>query len=880
MMNGTGASGSEGLPDAYAALTPSSSSPASASFSPNVSMAPVASSQMPASTVGSLPLSHDEMHPAKRPRLDAPAPPTAMGGGNANASMAAMNAATIAAKRAIAALPTPTGTNGSGMTTQQFLQSLPAAYAMSNPSIMMMMQQQQQQQQMNRPMANAAPVSAMQQHQANAMVMAAMAANAAAQNRLNYPNVSMPTQQMGVPTPTFTPAKPVTPQTTAASLATPSTPPADHPCYLCKTKGDVWVCNAGCGLYAHVRCIGEDKVFPSNAGQICASCFLMPQDRNAKENLQKGGTVGISVRRAILCLNVETSSPQNFDKFGHLSSLRMYEIAEIAGYPIGPFASKFVEPVLQRWIREKLVNIPKWPLNVRDVFTLMIGLYSLKRANIAHAWRERAVDLVQAKKFSVIDYFGWHPAIEGPQVRSSNLCTICCIRNPPELQMCGRCRRMLTFPSTFTKFASTLLATYYAEQIGLSLGTTVVDVFAHTNTVRGLYKGLKPLDGDGYDWESFAEQMRSIFGLLDVVSHFGVLQLNPEHFEPEIKIIFNPLYLNQAMLAMEYEVVGRFLQCLKLFGPEKAADARSMIENCERFLLMRQLPNGSWCKMTGSVVDQYKATVQCAKALVTPVFRGFGPTIPDLRRYLEKWAKKMPLHAQRLQTVGDGKLLVNGVTVHSVTLPQLKKIDVFYRRQIIPTSGLNSLETLATARLRAILASQKDDVKIKEEVSATTDNEDTTENESINIKTGMLDDQDITMDAQENDEDTLTKLSLNGELSLFDGLKFEDGDVIDMSHHGVGSINGEDDDDQNESTPGPDSSAVEDEGEDIGDDMYDDDDDDNDDGGEDDARLPEPEPVDIQETGDVGAVEGEETSELPPFDESFSQASIDLALDM
>ncbi len=215
-----------------------------------------------------------------------------------------------------------------------------------------------------------------------------------------------------------------------------------------------------------------------------------------------------------------------------------------------------------------------------------------------------------------------------------------------------------------------------------------------------------------------------IFGFLDVVSQFGVLQLNPEYFEPEIAIVFNKVYINQAMIAMEYEVVGKFLHCMKLFGPTQTAEYHQTIDITERFLIMRQLPNGSWLKMGGNIIDQYKSTVTCAKyvhtphvkitsqltrycrALLTPVFQGFGPPDPDIRRLLEKWAKKMPLFSKRIQSVGNGAVLVSGVTVKSKTPPMLKKLETYYRRQILPVSGMNALESLATKRLRAIQMSE------------------------------------------------------------------------------------------------------------------------------------------------------------------------------
>ncbi|KAG6969564.1 hypothetical protein JG688_00005258 [Phytophthora aleatoria] len=218
----------------------------------------------------------------------------------------------------------------------------------------------------------------------------------------------------------------------------------------------------------------------------------------------------------------------------------------------------------------------------------------LKRACIAHGLHDNVIELMKARKFSAMDFFGWHPAIEGPNVRCSSLCAICGIRNAPEVDMCSRCHHKLVFPSVFTKYISTLLAAFYAEQVGIPLGASTLDVFAHTNTVRELYKGLRPFDADGVTWDMFTDQLSCAF----------LYQMN---------IIFNAAYVNQAMITNEFEVVGKFLQCMRLFGDAKSKEKENMIESCERYLLFKHLPNGSWCKINGSTVDQYKATVTCSK---------------------------------------------------------------------------------------------------------------------------------------------------------------------------------------------------------------------------------------------------------------------------
>ncbi|DAZ98010.1 TPA: LOW QUALITY PROTEIN: hypothetical protein N0F65_004500 [Lagenidium giganteum] len=612
---------------------------------------------------------------------------------------------------------------------------------------------------------------------------------------------------------------------------------ADGPrgCIVCGGADALMECAGMCGLRVHKACIGEDLLFQSHYGNICGSCAVLQQNRASNENFHKGGVTGLSVRRAILWLNVQTNEKLNFDRFGHLASLRLHEIGAISGYPIKPFAEKFVEPYLQRWIREKLpAATSRTALNVRDAFTLMMGVYSLKQACVAHEYVDDLVSIIKRRVFSVTDFLGWHPSVEGPTVRCSSLCTTCGIRNSPELDKCSTCHHPLIFPTVFTKFASGILATFYAEQIRVPLGTTLLEVLAHTNTVRASYKGLHPYDTDGVDWITFNDQLRMIFSLLDVLSHFGVLTLNAEHFEPETKIIFNPVYINHAIQACEFEVVGKFLQFLRLFGSAKAAENFSLINVCEQVLLMNQLPDGSWCKKNGQITDQYKATVTCAKALLPPSIKGYGPVSTDFQRLLDKWARQAGA-VKRGKGV-DEKLLVCGGVVQGTTKARLKRLEAWYKKQ--GSSG--SLDVLVTNRLREVVASTVDfpmtdvetspEVSFKEEPFPAVDHE---------------------------DEDTLTSLSLNGDLAIFDGLKFEDGDIIDISQQSASREIDDADDGKSDGESGE--PTVQEEV--ANDDVYDDDDDEME--GE---VIAEPSEMvvdpQVLDTGDAAVAEGTLESEL------------------
>lgn len=44
----------------------------------------------------------------------------------------------------------------------------------------------------------------------------------------------------------------------------------------------------------------------------------------------------MQVRRAILWVNLETNNPINFEKFGHMTSLRLWEIGRVSESNLAP----------------------------------------------------------------------------------------------------------------------------------------------------------------------------------------------------------------------------------------------------------------------------------------------------------------------------------------------------------------------------------------------------------------------------------------------------------------------------------------------------------------------------------------------------------------
>ncbi|RLN56117.1 hypothetical protein BBJ28_00002421 [Nothophytophthora sp. Chile5] len=313
-----------------------------------------------------------------------------------------------------------------------------------------------------------------------------------------------------------------------------------------------------------------------------------------------------------------------------------------------------------------------------------------------------------------------------------------------------------------------------------------------------------------------------IFDLLDIMSNFGVLQLNPDLFEPEVKIIFNVNYVNHAMLATEYEIAGKFLQCMKLFGRAKTAENANLIAGCENFLVRKQLPNGSWSKLGGTAVDQYKATVTCANG---------GTTLEALMTARMKKLVKAKVRSPELYlTTSDPKLSLTEIVL-CVSKLEAEPVHEDAAASTEDKNGVkdeaDTVKTEASAVKEEATTVKEDANTVKEEantvkeeesvlkeeesvveeeafVDSTTDSEDVKAEHKAQVSIAHLEQSPGTVDARENeekthdddDDDVLTNMSLNEDLEIFDGLKFEDGGgIIDVSLHPMEDAHDEEADD-------------------------------------------------------------------------------------
>ncbi|KAF0685843.1 Aste57867_22318 [Aphanomyces stellatus] len=543
---------------------------------------------------------------------------------------------------------------------------------------------------------------------------------------------------------------------TAAASTTSPLQRSFKACLLCRSKKGTVVLCVGCWIPVHSACIQGKK--------YCGSCTIALTSRTADDVTPEDPKL-IAIVKGLGYMNSITSNPNQFKLVGHVASLHLYELATIAPLQIKAHAQKFIPQYSQQWLAAKLLEVKSADkLSTKDITNSIVGLFGLKKSNLSNA----LVDAIQehANHYSVVDFLGWDPKSETPVTKYSNLCGGCGLRILRSQPKCLACNRSLVFPSKFEGFRASVIVAYHAEQVGISIGCSLLQVFAHWPVLRKAY--IKAANTN-YDQALCSDQWKMICSILDILSMHGTRRLPRQLLDTEFSILSNQDLLRRWMVSGNLDLFGTALYCLQLFPP--TTEISSLVDAWQAILLQKQHPTaGSWGYQDAvfPFVDilRYKSTYSCIKALMPMRFHGFGPSHVDFWAYLQEWARQ--------------KAIPCGVVTSSRRFGNLRDL---YRSQVISEDDSNPLHAAVQMHLKG----RKQMPQAGHVVRV-----------SSGWKRYTCDVWDKpTLDAAGN------ALTMN-DLSIFDGLKFEDGEVIDLSNAGGMLDDGdggdvvEDDDDEEE----------------------------------------------------------------------------------
>ncbi|RLO10821.1 hypothetical protein DYB28_011453 [Aphanomyces astaci] len=192
-----------------------------------------------------------------------------------------------------------------------------------------------------------------------------------------------------------------------------------------------------------------------------------------------------------------------------------------------------------------------------------------------------------AQKYNVVDFLGWNPTTESiDKVKFPALCGGCGLR-PARLHLPQCCNRPVTVPSTFERFRAAIVVAAHAEQVGVSIGCTFLDVFAQWGRLRPAY--IKH-PTTAYDQAVLTDQWKMICTVLDVLSVHGTRLVPPQLLELELAVLSNIDQLQRWLTLGNVDLFGMALYSLTLFP-----HTGSVVDVCQDVLVETQHPTlGYW----------------------------------------------------------------------------------------------------------------------------------------------------------------------------------------------------------------------------------------------------------------------------------------------
>ncbi|RHY92804.1 hypothetical protein DYB37_002820 [Aphanomyces astaci] len=195
--------------------------------------------------------------------------------------------------------------------------------------------------------------------------------------------------------------------------------------------------------------------------------------------------------------------------------------------------------------------------------------------------------LHQLAAYTAVDFLGWNPTTESiDKVKFPALCGGCGLR-PARLHLPQCCNRPVTVPSTFERFRAAIVVAAHAEQVGVSIGCTFLDVFAQWGRLRPAY--IKH-PTTAYDQAVLTDQWKMICTVLDVLSVHGTRLLPPQLLELELTVLSNIDQLQRWLTLGNVDLFGMALYSLTLFPY-----TGSVVDVCQDVLVETQHPTlGYW----------------------------------------------------------------------------------------------------------------------------------------------------------------------------------------------------------------------------------------------------------------------------------------------
>ena len=334
-----------------------------------------------------------------------------------------------------------------------------------------------------------------------------------------------------------------------------------------------------------------------------------------------------AIRRGLAFIYSTAHDAEIFEEWGHDLLGCFHCIASTSkDAELAKLARKFGQERARQWRRNNPA-VPK-DANANMIADLVFGTVAANHFGIDDKTLKPQIQKA-AKNFTGPDYYWFDAATEPPPSDVPMDCD-CGAYNKRGRKTCSSCKKPLEMYSRYGIYVDALTRTYFAERLGVTLGSRYLDVIKWVPVLRP-YRGRE--NGNNPD---FYDSIYAVTHIVYTLNGYSVYKLNPSWLPDEYE--FLRANLVEAIAIEDPDAMGEFLDALKSFG---LTENHPLIRKGMNYLLETQNPDGSWGDVNAEdIYDRYHPTWTAIDGLREYAWRGERLHFPRFMRLLERWANK------------------------------------------------------------------------------------------------------------------------------------------------------------------------------------------------------------------------------------------------
>eukprot|EP00939_MAST-03C_sp_MAST-3C-sp1_P001889 g1889.t1 len=425
----------------------------------------------------------------------------------------------------------------------------------------------------------------------------------------------------------------------------------DQTCYICGERGELVCCDGPCKRSFKLQCLGMKPEDLPEGKWLCPECGntgkLPPRpNAEAKERarekldelmesrVSKEGKAAVAARRGLDFIGgtVKSSDTDMFEKIGN-EALEFFMTLTSNTHDetsVRSRAMSSAEKIAQRWLnvhKPEIMQASESSPRTSRMVALSIGVLFLEQVAMSHLVKKQLDRSIRNRNVDPASYLGFDPRLS---------------KKDP-----GATKNPIPVLNKVHKFLSNALRhAYFLDSLEFEVGANFVNVFYWMKLVRP-YVDRDKMDSAG----QYEEQLDLVVNVVLTLTDHGKLSIIPDYLPYEFEWLTRDVNFTYWMDAKPNpRALASVVRACRYLGVPADQKSSPPMERAIHWLLDKQRADGGWDVPADRMAmlddrsrrrEEMTATIACVHALLTPKFRGYGPSNLAMLKMLRNQAKEL-----------------------------------------------------------------------------------------------------------------------------------------------------------------------------------------------------------------------------------------------